>query len=124
MFSFKDLEKVSLKATYNIEIGNKQFVPGETLAFFDRIQVATLSEEKDIRVAEGGYENRAHVFWDTTKDLTLRFSQGVFSQSQFGILNNAKVIKIENEEPLLITFDDEIESDEVGALRPTKVPYD
>jgi hypothetical protein len=39
-------------------------------------------------------------------------------------LNNAKVISVSDEEPLLITFDDELESDEIGILRPTKTPVD
>ena len=121
MFSFKDLEKVSLKATYNIEIGNKQFVPGETLAFFDRIQVATLSEEKDIRVAEGGYENRAHVFWDTTKDLTLRFSQGVFSQEHFALLTNARLVE-QIGVPISITEQEIKETDETGIITLNHAP--
>ena len=121
MFSFKDLEKVSLKATYNIEIGNKQFVPGETLAFFDRIQVATLSEEKDIRVAEGGYENRAHVFWDTTKDLTLRFFQGVFSQEHFALLTNARLVE-QIGVPISITEQEIKETDETGIITLNHAP--
>jgi len=48
----------------------------------------------------------------------------VFSNTQFGLLNNAKVISILDEEPLLITYDDELESDEIGILRPTKTPVD
>ena len=122
--SFKVLENVHLKATYNMEINGTQFKTGESIAIFDKIQISSFNEIKEYVAARGGYDNRGHVFWETTRSMQFTFSQGVFSQSQFGILNNAKVIKIENEEPLLITFDDEIESDEVGALRPTKVPYD
>ena len=93
MFSFKDLEKVSIKATSNIEIGNKKFVPGETLAFFDKIQIASLGEDRDTRVAEGGYENQPRVIWDTTKDLKIRFTQGVFSQEHFALLTNARLVE-------------------------------
>jgi hypothetical protein len=35
--SFKSLEDVYLKATYNTKINGKEFVEGETIAFFDRI---------------------------------------------------------------------------------------
>jgi hypothetical protein len=38
--SFKDFESVRLKATYNIEIGDRTIVPGETIAYFDQIQIA------------------------------------------------------------------------------------
>jgi hypothetical protein len=64
----------------------------------------------------GGYDNREHVFWETTKKLDLTFSQGVFSNTQFAILNNAKMIKIEPEEPILITKVEELESDENGNI--------
>lgn len=115
MFSFKDLEKVSIKATSNIEIGKKQFVPGETLAFFDKIQVATLDEQRDVRVAEGGYQNQPRVFWDTTKDLTLRFIQGVFSQEHFALLTNAKLVE-QVGVPISITEQEIKETDETGII--------
>jgi hypothetical protein len=121
MFSFKDLEKVSLKATSNIEIGNKQFVPGETLAYFDKIQVAALDEQRDVRVAEGGYENQPRVFWETTKDLKLRFSQGVFSEEHFALLTNAKLIE-QVGVPILISEQEDKETSELGVITLKHVP--
>lgn len=113
MFSFKDLEKVSLKATSNIEIGNKQFVVGETLAYFDKIQVAALDEERDVRAAQGGYENAPRVIWDTTKDLQLRFSQGVFSQEHFALMTNSRLIE-QVDVPVPIAQSEIKETDEQG----------
>ena len=121
MFSFKDLEKVSLKATSNIEIGNKQFVPGETLVYFDKIQIAVLNEQRDTRVAEGGYENQPQVFWDTTKDLQLRFTQGVFSQEHFALLTNAKLIE-QVGVPISITEQEDKETDEEGKITLKHIP--
>lgn len=121
MFSFKDLEKVSLKATSNIEIGNKQFVPGETLAYFDKIQVAALDEQRDVRVAEGGYENQPRVFWETTKDLKLRFSQGVFSEEHFALLTNAKLIE-QVGVPILISEQEDKETNESGVITLKHAP--
>ena len=121
MFSFKDLEKVSLKATSNIEIGNKQFVPGETLAYFDKIQIATLDEQRDVRVAEGGYENQPRVFWETTKDLKLRFIQGVFSEEHFALLTNAKLIE-QVGVPILISEQEDKETNELGVITLKHVP--
>ena len=115
MFSFKDLEKVSLKATYNIEIGNRKIVPGETIAFFDRIQVATKKKEKAVVAATGGFDNRPHVFWETTKDISLRFTQGVFSKEHFALLTNARLIEQTNA-PVLITEHEEKESNENGVI--------
>lgn len=121
MFSFKDLEKVSLKATSNIEIGNKQFIPGETLAYFDKIQVAALDEQRDVRVAEGGYENQPRVFWETTKDLKLRFTQGVFSEEHFALLTNAKLIE-QVGVPILISEQEDKETNELGVITLKHAP--
>ena len=112
--SFKTLEQVHIKATQNIEVGGKKFQEGETIAYFDKIQVAGLNEIKDYIAARGGYDNRGLVYWETTHELKLTFSQGVFSNTQFGLLNNSQIIQYEEGEPLLITYTEEIESDEVG----------
>ena len=122
--SFKLLENVHLKATYDIEANGVQFKAGESIAVFDRIQLSNFNEIKDYVAARGGFDNRGHVFWETTRAMQFTFTQGVFSKTQFGLLNNAKVIAVDEGEPLLITIDDEIESDEIGILRPTKTPVD
>ena len=114
--SFKTLEQVHIKATQNIEVGGKKFQEGETIAYFDKIQVAGLNEIKDYIAARGGYDNRGLVYWETTNKLKLTFSQGVFSNTQFGLLNNSQIIQYEEGEPLLITYTEEIESDEVGNI--------
>lgn len=121
MFSFKDLEKVSIKATSNIEIGNKQFVPGETLAYFDKIQVAALDEEREVVTANGGFDNRPHVFWDTTRDLKLRFSQGVFSKELFALFTNARVIE-QVDVPIPIAETEYKETDEDGEITLKREP--
>ena len=122
--SFKVLENVHLKATYDIEANGVKFSAGESIAVFDKIQLSNFNEIKEYVAARGGYDNRGHVFWETTKSMQFSFTQGVFSKTQFGLLNNAKIISVSDEEPLLITFDDELESDENGILRPTKTPVD
>jgi len=40
------------------------------------------------------------------------------------LLNNANIIRIEEEEPLLITKVEELESDAVGNVVTSKEPYD
>lgn len=116
LMSFKSLEDVYLKTTQNIEVGNKSFKEGEIIAVFDKIQISGLTEFKDYIAARGGFDNRGHVFWETTKELKLNFSQGVFSKMQFGLLNNAKIIDINEDEPYLITKIEELESNEYGYI--------
>ena len=122
--SFKVLENVHLKATYDIEANGVRFKAGESIAVFDKIQLSNFNEIKEYVAARGGFDNRGHVFWETTRAMQFTFTQGVFSKTQFGLLNNAKVIAVDESDPLLITYDDEIESDEIGILRPTKTPVD
>ena len=96
--SFKDFESVILKATYNIEIGDRKIEPGETIAFFDKVQISGLNEVSDYITAHGGYEDRTRVIWDRTKELHLTFSRGVFSKEQLALMYNSQLIDMgENE---------------------------
>ena len=91
--SFKDFESVRLKATYNIEIGNRTIEPGETIAYFDKIQISGLSEVRDYITAHGGYEDRTRVIWDRTKELQLTFNRGVFTKEQMALWTNAQLVE-------------------------------
>ena len=93
MFSFKEFEEVRLKATYNIEIGNRSIQAGETIAKFDKIFISGLSEVVDRVSANGGFDNRARVYWETTREQRLNFSQGVLSKEQFALLSNSRMIE-------------------------------
>ena len=122
--SFKTLEQVYLKTTYDMEAGGREFKEGETVAVFDKIQVSGLQELKSYVAARGGFDNRGHVYWETTKEMQFNFSQGVFSSLQFGLMNNAKMIKIEEEEPILITRTEELESTSNGYITTTDMYVD
>jgi len=67
--SFKVLENVRLKSTYNMRIGERDIEPGETIAHFDKISISNFNEIKDVVAARGGFGNRARVFWETTKEI-------------------------------------------------------
>lgn len=122
--SFKSLENVFLKATYDMEINGREFKEGEIVASFDKIQVSGLQEIKDYVAARGGVDNRAHVYWETTRELKLNFSQGVFSNTMFGLFTNAKILKIEQDEPILVSNVEELESNENGSVFPKYQVYD
>lgn len=115
-FSFKELYDVVLKATYPIEINGKEVQIGEVIAFFDKIQIANFQEIKDLKVARGGFDNRGHVYWDTTKEIQISFAQGIFSKTQFALMNNAKLLINDSQEPLLIHRRKMAETDENGAV--------
>lgn len=99
-FSFKDLYDVSLKSAYPIEIGNRKIEAGEIIAFFDKIQLSNWNEIKSRTAARGGFDNRARVWWESTKEVQLVLSQGIFSKEQFAILCDARAV-YKDENPLL-----------------------
>jgi hypothetical protein len=67
--NFKELYEVSLKATYPIEVNNRTIEIGESIAVFDRIQLANFSETKKFISANGGFDNRPLIWWEETKDI-------------------------------------------------------
>lgn len=120
--SFKDFESVRLKATYNMKIGDREIVPGETIAFFDKIQIAGLNEVVSRVAARGGFDNRAHVYWETTQEIQLRFAQGVFSKDQLALMANSRLLSTTEDEVLDLTFRERLESDENGKIYCKYVP--
>lgn len=123
LMGLKELYDVVLKATYPIEIGNKVIEEGEVILAFDNIQIAGLSEIKKYVSAQGGFDNRELITWETTKELPLSFSQGIFSKRQLALLSNSKLIELEpNNSSILITNREYCESDENGKITLKQVP--
>jgi hypothetical protein len=89
---FKELYEVSLKATYPIEMGDRKIEIGETIAAFDKLQIGVFEEKKNFFSANGGYDNRAHVWWEETKEVRVSLAQGVFSKDQLALMTNAQLI--------------------------------
>lgn len=121
-FSFSELYDVKLKATYPMEIKNRNYEVGEVITTFDRIQIANFNEIKKYTAAEGGFDNRPHVIWEDTKQIDFTFSQGVFSQLQFSMLGNARLLEIEKGENILISKREVKESDDYGNIELEEVP--
>lgn len=120
--SFKELYDVFLKTTYLIDEGDVRFEKGETIARFERIQIAGLEELKHRTESRGGFDNRGHVFWETTKEMDLAFTQGVFSELQFALMSNSNLISKGEGSPILITKQELLESGEDGTFSLTKEP--
>ena len=113
--SFKELYEVSLKATYPIEVGSKTFEVGETIAAFDRIQLANFQELKTQATANGGYDNRSLVLWEETKEVRLNFTQGVFSKQQLSLMVNARLVN-KQDRTILVGKREEGETNENGVF--------
>ena len=114
--NFKELYDVSLKTTYSIEVGGRTIAPGETVASFDKIQIANFQEIKNIASANGGWDNRAQVYWESTKEIKINFAQGVFSKIQLALMTNAQLINNLGDQVVSINAREEFESDEKGEI--------
>ena len=122
---FKELYEVSLKTTQSIEVGDTHIEPGETVASFDKIQLANFQEIKSYVSANGGYGNKALIYWDATKELKLSFTQGIFSKIQFALMNNANLITGAENEVIQINMRRDYESDKDGVVytgKPLREP--
>lgn len=123
LMGLKELYDLTLKATYPIEIGNRKIEEGEVILAFDNIQIAGLNQIKQYVSAHGGYEDRNLVTWETTKELPLNFSQGIFSTSQLALLTNSRLIELETDNSsIIITQRETHESDEQGNIKISQVP--
>lgn len=123
-YSFKDLESVKIKTTLDIEMNGRKVKAWETIAAFDKIQLANFQTVKEMVTAHGGYGDADRVWWETVKELNLTFTQGVFSSQQLALMTNNKLITITRATPIYIDYTDEKETDENGRIDFTDLPYD
>lgn len=123
-FSLKELYDFSLKATYNMKIGDYEFEQGETIAFFDKIQIANFKEIDSSIAARGGFENAARVIWQRTEGVRINFTQGIFNEKQFGILTNARVLRRGEGLGITVPARELIESDDEGLITLKNTPID
>lgn len=120
--SFKDLESFRIKATYNLKIGNREFEPGETIVYIDKIQMSGFNEIHSLISANGGYENRARVYWETTKETNFAFKNGVFSKEQFALMTNSRMVEKDEGDVVKISEREYVESDENGIITLKNAP--
>lgn len=111
-FGMKTIKKACIKATNKLEINGKIFLPGEVIAFFEKVDFLFLDGRTLIKKASGGFDNRGLVYWENLKDVTVDFSKGVFSKEQFAILCNSKIVYKQNESEELIHYREVLESNE------------
>lgn len=119
-FGIKELYSVALKATYPIEIGDRHIEKGETICFFDSIQISNFQEIKSYVTAHGGYGDRPHVWWETTKEVNFVMERGIFSKTQFALLSNSKLITVTEGEKIIVPTREVVEVDENGYFYSTE----
>ena len=115
-FGLKELYQVTIRTTYPIEVSGRTLAVGEVIAAFDKIQIANIQEVKNSVAARGGWDNRGLVYWDSTREVRISFTQGIFSKSQLTLMTAAKLLASAPDEPIVLTRRECIESDENGIL--------
>ena len=120
-YSFKEFEKVKLKALDEFAIGDRVIVEGEIIASFDRIMIAGLNEIVKVITAHGGFADRDLVIWENSKGADLIFTQGVFSPTQFALANNIFRQDIGLNEAIKLTTEETCEADEHGVVTVSEV---
>ena len=120
-FGMKELYSVFLKTTYPMRINGKNFEEGEIIAAFDKIQLANFQEIQKMTSANGGFDNRSHVIWKTTKEIDFIFSQGIFSKEQFAVLTGANLIK--SGKTIELTAREKVETNENGKFELKNLPH-
>ena len=123
-FGMQELYFVQLKSTYPIEIKGKSIAAGEVIAAFDKIQIANFNDIHREVSAQGGYQNRKLVVWNRTEGVNLIFTQGIFSKTQLGLMNNTRLVDISDNQVVRIAQRDELETDSEGKITLTHTPID
>ena len=123
-FGMQELYFVQLKSTSNIEIKGKEFAAGEVIAAFDKIQIANFKDIHREAIARGGYQNRELLVWNRTEGVDLVFTQGIFSKTQFGLMNNAQLFEIGESQVVRIAQRDELEANGEGIITLNHEPID
>lgn len=109
----KDLEHVVLKARDHITLGDRSYVPGEPILYFENIQIALLSENTRMVAAQGGYLNQPRVIWEDRDNTTFQFSNGTLNQLSLNMLLEANML---HEMEVFVPHHDAYESDEEGKI--------
>lgn len=122
-FNLKELYEVRIKSTYPMEFNGRKIDVGETLAYFDSIQISNFQDVTKVATARGGWDNRGLVFWETTNEVNISFAQGKFSKEQFALMSNMKLITEANNS-IKLSQREYLESDETGQIELKYVPIE
>ena len=121
-FGMQELYSVQIKSTYPIEIKGKEIAAGEVIAAFDKIQLSNFQEIHKEIAAQGGYQNRKLVIWNRTEGANLVFTQGIFSKTQLALMQNARLITLNESQVVRIAEREELETDDEGKITLTHKP--
>lgn len=107
-FGIKELYSVTLRPTLDMEINGVQYQENEPIISFEKIQMATLNENKRKISARGGYGNQTWITWETTTNVVFNFTEGVISKEGLSIISNSKILT-RNSNDFIVPYNEFIE---------------
>lgn len=92
-FGTKELYQVALKANAPMNFGFRKIEVGEPVLYFEKVNIALLSEESNPVMARGGWGNMPRVIWEDRSEVNFTLSEGVMSAVGMGILTSARLLE-------------------------------
>lgn len=120
-FALTELYDISINAIVPVTIGERSFEAGESILFFDSLQLTSLFEIKDRRAARGGRYNIDYVVWERTTGAEFICEHGVVSERFLSILSNSKIATYA-EDTVTVPKREVLESDEDGVITLSQTP--
>lgn len=90
-FGVKELYEVMLKAKVPMQFGSRYLEEGEPVLYFEKVNMAMLTEQSTPIMARGGWANLPHVIWEDRSEVQFSLTEGVMSKISMGILFSANV---------------------------------
>ena len=90
-FGVKELYEVMLKAKVPMQFGSRYLEEGEPVLYFEKVNMAMLTEQSSPIMARGGWANLPHVIWEDRSEVQFSLTEGVMSKISMGILFSANV---------------------------------
>ena len=91
-FGIKELYQVSLKANSFMNFGTREIEKGEPVLYFEKVNIALLTENSKPIFARGGRGNMPRVIWEDRSEVNFSLTEGVMSNIGLGILTSANVL--------------------------------
>lgn len=75
-----------------MNFGYREVEAGEPVLYFEKVNIAMLTEESRPIMARGGWGNMPHVIWEDRSEVNFTLTEGVMSSAGLGILMSAKLL--------------------------------
>lgn len=131
----KELNKVVLKAKVPMQFGERQLEIGESVLYFEKVNMSLLTEQNNPIMARGGWGNMPHVIWEDRSEIRFTLSEGVMSSISMGVLLSA-AMSVPSESLMIPTHEvvgeleltedeiDELDNIPFGETNPNPIPYE